>query len=294
MFQAAKLLYEGPWLAERYHAVGEFIDKNPKAVVDSTLKIISKGKTLTASAYFEAEYQLNTFKKQFEDYSKMYDAFLMPTAGTIFTKQEISTQPVDLNTKLGYYTNFMNLLDCAAIALPTTITKNNLPFGITLFAPAFNDDNLLSIATGMKQKALLNISNHIKDDTYMELAVCGAHKIGGSLNYQLQEINAIYKETLLTTAEYRFFALENLLPVRPGLMKDPINGAPIEVQIWKVPIHKVGGFINQIAAPLTFGKINLENGGTVTSFLCESYAVKSAKEITGLQTWENYLATLIH
>lgn len=288
MFKAAELLYGGPWLAERYNAVGDFINKNPNAVVDTTLKIISQGKALTATSYFEAEYQLNAFKKQFEGYTKLYDAFLMPTAGTIFTKKEVSEQPIDSNTKLGYYTNFMNLLDCTAIALPVAITDNNLPFGITLFGPAFNDNNLLTISRSMSEKKLLNTP--MSETEFIELAVCGAHKTGGTLNYQLLEVNAIYKETLLTTPEYRFYALSHLDPVRPGLIKDPKKGGSIEVQVWKVPANKLGGFINQIGAPLTFGKINLENGEVVTSFLCESYALEKAKEITHLQTWENYLS----
>lgn len=290
MFQAAKLLYGGAWLAERYHAVGDFIEKNSKVIIDTTHEIILEGKQLSATSYFEAEYQLKIFKKQFEDYTKTYDVFIMPTAGTIYTKKQISEQPVALNNNLGYYTNFMNLLDCTAVALPVCITKNNLPFGITLFAPAFNDQNLLVIAESMLKKELLNLP--MPEINYTELAVCGAHKIGGTLNYQLLEIDAIFKETIQTTSEYRFYALDNLHPIRPGLIKDPKNGAKIEVQIWKVPSDKLGGFISQIGAPLTFGKITLENGESVTSFLCESYALEGAKEITHLQTWEKYIATL--
>ncbi len=287
MFEAAKLLYGGPWLSERYHAVGNFIEENSTEVNQITLKIISEGERNLATSYFDAEYKLKAFKKQFDNYTRSYDAFILPTVGTIYTKEEIEENPIDLNSNLGYYTNFMNLLDCSAIALPVSITDNKLPFGITLFAPAFNDQNLLSMAQSMQEKGLLNLPKQSTD--YIDIAVCGAHKIGGSLNYQLLEIDAVYKSTLFTTPEYRFYALDHLDPIRPGLIKDPENGAKIEVQLWKVPSNKLGKFINQIGAPLSFGKITLEDGTSVTSFLCESYALSGAKEITELQTWENYL-----
>ncbi|WP_010182742.1 allophanate hydrolase-related protein [Aquimarina agarilytica] len=142
----------------------------------------------------------------------------------------------------------------------------------------------------MKNNELLNLPK--SETEYIDLAVCGAHKTGGSLNYQLLEIDAVYKSTLFTAPEYRFYALDHLDPIRPGLIKDPKNGAKIEVQLWKVPSAQLGKFINQIGAPLSFGKITLENGTIVTSFLCESYALERAREITSLQTWETYLETL--
>ncbi|WP_010182947.1 allophanate hydrolase [Aquimarina agarilytica] len=144
MFEAAKLLYEGPWLSERYHAVGEFMEQHATEVNTTVLKVVSDGKNNLATSYFDAEYKLKALKKQFDYYTESYDAFVMPTVGTIYTKEEIKENPIGLNTNLGYYTNFMNLLDCTAVALPVSITENKLPFGITLFAPALNDKNLLS------------------------------------------------------------------------------------------------------------------------------------------------------
>lgn len=286
MFEAAKLLYDGPWLAERYHSVGTFIEQNLEAVLETTREIILGGKNTTASGYFDSEYKLRKLKKIFENKTREFSAFLMPTVGTIYKIEELNKEPILLNSNLGYYTNFMNLLDCSAIALPVCITKDNIPFGITAFAPAFNDMNLLKLGEDMLSNDLLSWSN---SNDFIELAVCGAHKRIGSLNYQLNEINAIYKETTFTKAEYRFFALENLTPVRPGLIKDLENGDKIEVEIWKIPADKLGTFIHKIADPLTFGKITLENGTKVTSFLCESYAIKNAKEITHLHSWEKYL-----
>lgn len=289
MFDAAKLLYNGPWVAERFHAVGEFIEKNPAAILQTTKTIILGGKTPTASQYFDAEYQLKKYEKLFDNYTQSFDAFVMPTAGTIYKIEEVKSNPIELNSNLGYYTNFMNLLDCSALALPVTITENNLPFGVTLFAPAFNDLNLLNLGKKMAHQNTLNLQN--ENTELIDLAVCGAHKREGVLNYQLKEIGAIYKRTTLTSESYRFYALENLSPVRPGLVCDPGHGSKIEVEIWKVPASKLGGFINSISAPLSFGKITLENGEQVTSFLCELYALDQAKEITHLQRWENYLVS---
>jgi allophanate hydrolase len=286
LFNTAKLLYDGPWVAERYHAVGAFIEENPDKTIAVTKSIILGGKTPNAVSYFDAEYKLKAFKKVFEKYASEFTAFAMPTAGTIYTIEEVAANPIELNSNLGYYTNFMNLLDCAALAVPVAITEKNLPFGVTLFAPAFNDKNLLRLAASMQE---LNLLSFKSPENYIELAVCGAHKRGGSLNFQLTEINAVYKETLLTTNEYRFYALEHLTPVRPGLIKDAEKGGQIEVEIWKVPADKLGEFINNVPEPLCFGKLKLENGKMVTSFLCENYALQGAKEITHLQKWENYL-----
>lgn len=286
MFDAASLLYNGPWVAERYHAVGEFIEQNQNEVFTTTSKIILGGKTPSASSYFDAEYKLRSFKKVFDKYALEFSAFLMPTVGTIYKIEEVEKDPIQLNSNLGYYTNFMNLLDCAAIALPVTITKDNLPFGVTLFAPALNDLNLMELGEDMLAKELLSWSNNTG---YIDLAVCGAHKRSGSLNYQLKDINAFYKETAFTSGDYRFYALEHFSPVRPGLVKDTEGGAKIEVEIWKVPADKLGSFINKIPAPLSFGKVTLEDESEVTSFLCEAYAVINAKEITHLQSWEKYL-----
>lgn len=210
----------------------------------------------------------------------------MPTAGTIYTIEEVNSDPVLLNSNLGYYTNFMNLLDCAAIALPVTITENNLPFGITAFAPAFHDGDLIKLSESLYANGLLSGS---KEEVYIDLAVCGAHRRGGSLNGQLTAINAVYKETTYTSADYRFFALEHLSPVRPGLIRDPDKGGKIEVEVWKIPATKLGGFISKIPAPLCFGKVTLENGTEVLSFLCETYALKNAREITHLKSWDRYL-----
>ena len=286
MFEAAKLLYNGPWVAERYHAVGEFIEQYPESIYPSTREIILAGKNPSAISYFDTEYKLKNYAKIFQQYAKQYSAFMLPTAGTIYTTKEIELEPIALNSNLGYYTNFMNLLDCSALALPIAITKNNLPFGITLFAPAFNDKNLLKLGADMLAKELLSWS---ESTSYIDLAVCGAHKRNGILNHQLTDIDAVYKQTTFTSNEYRFYALEHLTPLRPGLIKDTENGGQIEVEIWKVPADKLGIFINKIGEPLCFGKITLENGEKVTSFLCEAYALKNAKEITNLQSWEKYL-----
>lgn len=278
MFEAARLLYAGPWVAERYHAVGAFAESHPDAVLPVTKQIIDGGKALSALTYFDAEYRLKGFKKTFDEYAEEYAAFIMPTAGTIYTPAEVEADPIALNSNLGYYTNFMNLLDCAAIALPVAVSEGGLPFGVTAFAPAFNDYLLLDLGKALSAKGLLGKGSSADTD-YIDLAVCGAHKRGGTLNYQLTEIGAVYQETTFTAPEYRLFALEHLVPPRPGLVKTPGQGRKIEVEIWKVPADRLGTFINRIGSPLGFGKVTLENGNPVMSFLCEAYAVNGAKEI---------------
>ena len=289
LFKAAELLYGGPWVAERYHAVGDFIESHPDSVLETTKTIIMSGKTPLASQYFDAEYKLRAFNREFEKLKKEYDIFLTPTAGTTYTKEEMEKDPIQLNTNLGYYTNFMNLLDCSALALPVSFTDGHLPFGVTVFAPAMCENRLLDLAVKFEIKGLLTYSGS-KTDSWIPLAVCGAHKRSGSLNYQMQEAGAVYDSTVSTAEKYRFYALENLSPVRPGLVRDEKNGGAVEVEVWNFPAGKLGSFIESIPEPLSFGKLELKDGSKVTSFLCESYALEEAKDITELVRWEEYIA----
>lgn len=144
---AANLLYSGPWVAERYVATKELLERSPKSFLEVTQGIIAQGKTKSASDYFEAEYQLKAFGREAETILESVDFILTPTTGTIFTIEALLNHPVELNTQLGYYTNFMNLLDFSAYALPAGFRENGLPFGITIFSNAFMDKALLEMGT---------------------------------------------------------------------------------------------------------------------------------------------------
>lgn len=298
--EAAKLLYEGPWVAERYLATQPMIDENPEAIFPVVREIIAPGGKPKATELFSAEYRLNALKQLCDQILAKVDCLLTPTAGTCFTIAEMLEEPILRNSQLGYYTNFMNLLDLASIAVPTRIASNGLPFGITLVGAAFSDRGLLSIANrihaGMdltagalgigispSEGAAVSTSNHI------DVLVCGAHLDGLPLNWQLTERGATLKCKTKTAPVYRMYALAGGPPYRPGLILDECEGASIDVEIWSVPAEQFGSFVDGIPAPLGIGKVRVADGSVVSGFICEPYGIDGAEEITHLGGWRAYM-----
>ncbi|MFU8814001.1 MAG: allophanate hydrolase [Pseudomonadales bacterium] len=282
--EAARLLYEGPWVAERYLAIEGFLNAQPEALQPVTRQIISAGGGGRAADTFRAGYRLAALRRAAEAELARVDVIVTPTAGTHYTVAEVEADPITLNSNLGYYTNFMNLLDLAACAVPAGRTDAGLPFGITCFADAFTDRALMSLAARFMGDALT-----VADD-YVPIVACGAHMSGLALNAQLTERGARLRETTRTAAAYRFFALPGGPPKRPGLVRSLDGGAAIEVEIWEMPRAEVGGFLELIPAPLCLGRVELENGALLPGFLCEAHAVAAAEDITALGGWRAYLA----
>lgn len=298
--EAAKLLYEGPWVAERYLATQPLIDEKPEAIFPVVRDIIAPGREPKATALFSAEYRLNALKKACDHQLSQLDCLLTPTAGRCFTIEEMLEEPIVRNSQLGYYTNFMNLLDLASIAVPTQIADNGLPFGITLVGPAFSDRALLSIANRIHTDAKLaigatdfsletsNTASIGATDT-IDVLVCGAHLEGLPLNWQLKERGAKLKEKTHTAPVYRMYALAGGPPYRPGLILDEQKGAAIDVEIWQMPADQFGSFVNGIPAPLGIGKVRVADGTVVSGFICEPYGIDGAEEITSLGGWRAYM-----
>ncbi|QOX80375.1 allophanate hydrolase [Trichlorobacter lovleyi] len=281
--EAARLLYEGPWVAERYAALQGFIENNAAAFVPVTHAIISKGITPTAVAAFQAEYRLQALRRETAAVWDMIDLLVTPTAGTIYRIAEVEADPISLNSNLGYYTNFMNLLDLAALAVPAGFTPAGLPFGITLAAPAFSDNYLLSLAARFSS---------LDDQQPLQVAVCGAHLRGLPLNRQLLELGGRFVREARTAPSYRFFALETE-PPKPGLLYSRSGGAAIDLEVWELPAAGLGQLLASIPAPLGLGKVMLEDGSSVTCFLVEAAAVEQAQEITSFGGWKNYLGSKV-
>ncbi len=276
--EAARLLYEGPWVAERYAALQDFIETHPQEFVPVTHGIIAKGAEPDAVAAFQASYRLQALRRESDAIWHQIDLLVTPTAGTIYRTLEVLTDPVQLNTNLGYYTNFMNLLDLAGLALPAGFTAKGLPFGITLAAPAFKDNWLLSLGNRFSTG----------DEQQLQVAVCGAHLRGLPLNRQLLELGGRFVREARTAPHYRFFALESE-PPKPGLLYSNSGGASIALEIWQLPASGLGRLADSIPAPLGLGKVTLEDGGSVTCFLVEAAAVEQARDITAFGGWKNYL-----
>jgi allophanate hydrolase len=276
--QTAKLLYHGPWVAERYCGIKDFTMTQSDAMLDVTRGIVLSGERPSAMDAFEGFYRLSQLKRNSDEIMATIDFLVTPTAGTIYTREAIRTNPLELNTNLGYYTNFMNLLDLCACAVPAGFTPDGLPFGITLAASVWSEHSLLDIGSKLCAKR----------DTVV-LAVCGAHMSGLPLNHELTTKGAKLLQKTFTAPLYRFFALESFSPPRPGLVKINEPGGSIEVEVWEIPTENFGAFFNGVPSPLALGTLTLIDGKTVKGFMCESYAIDGAREITALGGWRNYL-----
>lgn len=277
--EAARLLYEGPWVAERYAALQNFIETKPASFFPVTYEIISKGINLTAVDTFKAVYRLQELRRETTTVWNNIDLLLTPTAGAIYKIAEVEADPVRLNSNLGYYTNFMNLLDLAALAVPAGFTPAGLPFGVTLAGPAFSDPFLLRIGERFSRG---------NEDQRVLIAVCGAHMRGLPLNHQLLELGGSFVREARTSSDYRLFALDTT-PPKPGLLRSAQGGAPIDLEIWELPAAGLGRLLAAIPAPLGLGKVELEDSGQVTCFLVEAAAVEQRQEITEFGGWKKYL-----
>ncbi len=295
---AAKLLYEGPWVAERYAAIEEFMQTHVDELYPTTRAIIEPAINATAVSAFKSQYKLQAYKRICDEILESVDLVVTPTAGTIYTIAEVNENPIQLNSNLGYYTNFMNLLDYSAIAVPAGMQSNGLPAGVTFFAPAFCDLALLGYAKCYCQNLDISMGNtgfdwqpsaEVKANPDMvNIVVCGAHLSDLPLNYQLTERNAQLISQTSTAPKYRLYALPD--GKRPGMLRDEQHGAAIEVEVWQIPMEHYGSFVNGIPAPLGIGTVELSDGTMAQGFVCEHYAIQGAKEITELGGWRRYIS----
>ncbi len=299
---AARLLYEGPWVTERYLACRALIDEQPDALLDVTRRVISAGRENTAADAFTAQYQLRAFKQQTDALLAPYDFLLTPTAGTIYKIDEVDNEPIKLNSNLGYYTNYMNLLDYASVAVPAGFTPDGMPFGITLIAEAFADQRLLSYARLIQQSLSLPLGAtawklptdelpHGSEHDSINLVVCGAHMSGLPLNHQLLERSARLVKACNSAACYRLLALPGGPPERPGMIRVDHDGVAIEVEVWSMPREHFGSFLAGIPHPLGLGKVELDDGSWATGFICEAYIEKASIDISEYGGWRAYIET---
>ena len=278
---AQKLLYEGPWIAERTAQLEGFLDVHADEMHPVTRGIIASGRNWTAVDAFRAQYRLAALRREADATWKDADVLAVPGAPTIYRIAEMEKDPVRLNSRLGLYTNFVNLLDLAAITVPAGFRGDGLPFGVTLIAPAFSDRALAALAADFLGEA--PIAAPMGE---VKLAVLGAHLSGMPLNRQLTERSGTCERAARTAPEYRLY---DLADGRPGLVREPAGGAPIEVEVWRLSPAAFGSFVAQVPAPLGIGTLELEDGERVKGFLCEGYAVAGKKDITSYGGWRRYL-----
>jgi allophanate hydrolase len=305
LYETARLLYEGPWVAERYLAIRELIDSNPDAVHPVTRQITLGGKTVSAADTFAALYRLQALRKIADQTFAGFDALVLPTAPTTYTVEQVLADPITLNSRLGTYTNFVNLLDLCGLAVPASIGADGLPFGITLLAPGGRDAELASIgrifhadtalplgATGKPQPALAALQPAANTDE-IAIAVVGAHLSGMALNGELTSLGGRLASTTATAPDYKLYALSGTVPPKPGMLRvAPGAGAAIALEVWTLSASAFGRFVAAIPQPLSIGTITLADGTKVKGFLVEPVALDGARDITHFGGWRAYMADL--
>ncbi len=298
--ESAALLYEGPWVAERLAAIRPFFESRSDQVHPVVRSIIEGASKYSAADLFSGLTKLEALKKRAAGLWDRADVLVVPTTPTIYTIKEVLAEPFLNNRRLGHYTNFVNLMDLAAFAVPASMRPDGLPCGITLIGPARADLMLADLAqrfhqlTGLKLGALDEVlpppATITTSNNSVRVAVAGAHLSGLPLNHQLTERGARLEKPARTTARYRLFALPGTTPPKPGLVRDADNGSVIDLEVWRIPASEYGSFVAGIPSPLGIGRIELEDGEWVQGFLCESWAVNGAEEISHLGGWRAFLA----
>ncbi|HKZ04903.1 MAG TPA: allophanate hydrolase [Methylomirabilota bacterium] len=285
---AAELLYAGPWVAERLAAIRPFFERHADAMDPVVARIIGGGARYSAADTFDAMYRLEALRRATEAQWRGMDVLALPTTGTIYTHARIAADPIGLNTNLGYYTNFVNLLDLSAIAVPAGRRPNGLPFGLSLIAPAFHDEALCALGSAFAAGRLGDPGTRAA----VRLAVVGAHLAGQPLNHELTGRGARLAWSGRTAPEYRLYALAGTNPPKPGLVRvAPGEGGAIEVEVWELQAAEFGAFVAAVPPPLAIGTVWLADGSSVKGFLCEPLAVEGAQDITALGAWRAYLAS---
>ena len=300
--ELAALLYQGPWVAERFAAVETLWKENPDAINPVVRGIVEQAANYSALDAFKAEYRRAELTRRIHRALEGFDALVVPTSPSIYTIAQLEADPVTLNSRLGVYTNFANLADLSALAVPAGMRADGLPSGITLIGLAWQDRALAQFgrqwqarrglplgATGLPLPALAADGSPSVDT--VRVAVVGAHLTGMPLNHQLTSRRAVFVEKTSTAGDYRLFALANTTPPKPGLVKMD-SGAAIEVELWDVPVTAFGAFVAEIPAPLGIGTLELADGRLVKGFICEPRGLDGARDITAFGGWRAYLASL--
>ena len=293
LLAAAEMLYNGPWVAERTAAVETLLRARPATIHPVVRGILQGGWAISAVEAFKAEYRLKAYQRDAERLWDAVDVLLLPTAATTYRVCETLAEPLALNANLGRYTNFANLLDMSAIAVPAGFRDNATGFGVTLIGPAWADRRLLDLAcryeeiAPMPETPPLDVAG-VK--TGVKLAVVGAHLAAMPLHWQLTSRDASLVRRCKTAPAYRLYAMAGTVPPKPALVHVGEGGAAIEVEVYELDVEAFGSFVAEVPAPLAIGTVSLDDGTEVKGFVAEPRALNGAEDITALGGWRAYIA----
>jgi allophanate hydrolase len=288
----AALLYDGPWVAERHAVVQELLARNPEAFDPSVRSVIERALGQSATDAFRGQYRLRELAAGAAQVWARCDLLMVPTAAGHPRFAEVEADPIGVNSQLGRYTNFVNLLDWCALAVPAGMAAHGLPFGVTFIAPSRADAALARFGRRWEAAAEAEPTLWPRTEPTLPIAVVGAHLSGLPLNGQMLERGATLLEATTTAPRYRLHALPGTTPPKPGLVRDEAGGHAIAVEVWSMPQDAVGSFLALIPSPLGLGSIELADGRVVHGFLCEAHALANAPDVSRFGGWRAYLASL--
>ena len=302
LYETARLLYEGPWVAERYLVIRDLLASSPEVIHPVTREITIAGARLTAADTFAALYRLQALRRISERAFADIDALVLPTAPTAYSTAQVLANPIELNSRLGTYTNFVNLLDLCGLAVPATIRPDDIPFGITLLALAGHDAQLASIgrvfhadtglamgARSLPQPPLVTLPTSLSGDE-IPIVVVGAHLSGMALNGELKVLGGRLLEAAATAPDYKLFAL-NTTPLKPGMLRVAAGaGSSIAVEVWALSAAAFGKFVAAIPPPLSIGTVRLADGRGIKGFIVEPADIEGARDISSFGGWRAFMA----
>jgi len=309
--ETAALLYGSAFVAERLEAAGPLFAREPSALLPVLRSILQEAARFDARSVFDARARLTTARRRARQIMEGLECLLVPTAPAIYTIEAVTADPLRLNTSLGRYVNFVNLLDLAAVAVPAGLRPDGIPFGVSLIGPWGGDARLMGLgdrlhrstsevlgATGValaKTDAVPKEPSPPRElpASWPRLAVVGAHLTGEPLNHQLTGPGGVLVRACRTAAAYKLFALPNTSPPKPGMVRttEGSGGVALEVEVWALPPDAFGEFVARVPAPLCIGSVELEDGSRVSGFLCEAHALLRSRDISSFGGWRAYQRT---
>ena len=291
LLEAAQLLYGGPWVAERTAAIEALLRANPDAIDPVVRSVVEPGLAISAVEVWNGIYRLAELARSAEALWDNVDALAFPTTGTTYRVAELAAAPIALNSNLGRYTNFVNLLDMAAVAVPAGVRANGTGFGITLIGPAHSDHALIDLAEAYIAAACLPPLPPLDTGDHMDtikLAVVGAHLEGMPLHWQLTSREAKFVGAFTTAPTYRLYAMADSVPPKPALVH-AADGAAIALEVYELGLAEFGSFVAEVPPPLAIGTVTLADGTSVKGFVAEPRALTGAEDITHLGGWRAFI-----